>query len=81
MLTATTTAHDPRLDSRIRDAILDLVADGKSIPEATTTVALGVLEEVRQEGRMGAREEEFAVRHVGRLGADLMTRIRGLVAA
>lgn len=74
----TTTPLDPRMDMRIVDAILDRVAAGESIPDATRAVALGAAEEAAQE-HMGTAEQLFAVTHVSRLGADLMARIRDLV--
>ncbi len=73
----TTRANDPRLDNRVTSAILDLVASGYSIPDATRAIALGAMAEARGEG-LGPLEVDFAATHVCRLGSDLMIRFRQL---
>lgn len=76
----TTRANDPGLDQRVRSAILERVAAGESIPDATRTVGLNAVDEAADNG-LGAPEMDFIARHVCRLGADLMARVGELVAA
>jgi hypothetical protein len=64
-----TRPDDPTLDARITAAILERVAAGEDLPEATRAVCLGAIDEVRETGWMGQPEVEFIIWHVFRLGS------------
>lgn len=68
-----TRPDDPTLDARITAAILDRVADGEPLPQATRAVCAGVVDEVHETGWMGQPEIEFIIWHVFRLGASLQS--------
>lgn len=68
-----TRPDDPTLDARITAAILDRVAGGEDLPQATRAVCAGAVGEVRETGWMGEPEVEFIVWHVFRLGASLQS--------
>lgn len=75
--TITTTPNDPGLDRRILAAILERVAFGESVPQATQAVSLGAIEEARTEG-LGDGEMRFIAAHVCRLGSGLMSGLGDL---